>query len=88
MKNIILILLFGLFISSCGEVRDPASVYTKKYLVITTNNNNWTNSVVECDSLQMQNLTHIKVYSDGVTTDIFAKRITISSNPYFNNHKN
>ena len=72
-------LLVAVFLSSCD--REPT--YTKRFVVSTSVDDNWTTSLIECDSVNMISQNHITVFVDGLKSDIYAGQIKVHSNPSY-----
>lgn len=75
-----------LLISSCSE---PKTNYpTKKYIVQTTHDNNWTTSArIECDSVTMLSQKEAVLWIDGREMKMIAPMFKIFNNPYFGDSK-
>lgn len=74
--------LCTVFLTSCSE---PKTYYpTKKYIVQTTHDNNWTTSArIECDSVTMVSQKEAVLWVDGKELKMFAPMFKIHNNPYF-----
>lgn len=77
--KIIIFLLAVVMLVGCNNT-PKEKVEKKDYCVIISNNNNWSNEYVECDSFKMTDKNHIYIYSDGVMNEIYAEYIVVSSN--------
>ena len=78
--------LCAVFLISCSE---PKTNYpTKKYIVQTTHDNNWTTSArIECDSVTMVSQKEAVLWVDGKELKMFAPMFKIFNNPYFGDSK-
>jgi len=75
-------LLCTVFLTSCNEPKTQKP--TKKYIVQTTHDNNWTTSArIECDSVTMISQNEVVLWVDGRKMKMIAPMFKIFNNPYF-----
>lgn len=80
MKKIIIVLAV-MFFCSCEH-----NLYTKKYIVIKSDDDNWTISAeIECDSVTMINRNKATLWVDGHKLNLEGQSIKIFSNKQFKN---
>ena len=74
--------LCAVFLTSCSEPKTKNP--TKKYIVQTTHDNNWTTSArIECDSVTMVSQNEAVLWVDGREMKMIAPMFKIFNNPYF-----
>jgi hypothetical protein len=77
----IIIVLAVMFFCSCEH-----NSYTKKYIVIKSDDDNWTTSAeIECDSVTMINRNKATLWVDGHKLNLEGQLIKIFSNKQFKN---
>ena len=86
----VIIFFCSILVFSCGKqesILEPT--FTKKFIVSTSDDNNWTTSgIVECDSVTMVNEHRVIMYVDGQKMEFYAKLIKIRSNTDFRRKTN
>lgn len=74
--------LFAVFLTSCSESKTQKP--TKKYIVQTTHDNNWTTSGrIECDSVTMISQNEVVLWVDGREMKMIAPMFKIFNNPNY-----
>lgn len=72
--------LCAVFLTSCNESKTQKP--SKKYIVQTTHDNNWTTSArIECDSVSMVSHNEVVLWVNGREMKMFAPMFKIFNNP-------